>query len=164
MPTTTTIVSAKAAVPFAYRLVLTTIEPVIAALGALQVWFAPQDFLDIVARRAVAYAPPTQFVYTTLGGSWLYFAFVEAVVLRAFDDLALWRLLCAGMLLFSDAAYCHAAAQAVGGWAVFLRVQEWSWEDHLNFWLTAPMVAVRVLVVLGVGLKKDRPGSAAKTK
>lgn len=165
MPSSTT-VSATAAVPFVYRLILQTIEPVVAGLGGLQVWFAPADFLGILTRHAVPFSPPTRFLYTSLGGSWLYFAFVEAVVLRMFDDLALWRLLCVGMLI-SDAGYSQSAAQAVGGWAVFLRVWEWTAEDHLNFWLTAPMVLTRILLVLGIGLRTNVPartGPAAKTK
>jgi hypothetical protein len=91
-------------------------------------------------------------LYTELGGAWLYFAFVEAVVLRQFDDLRLWRLLCAAMLL-SDVAYCHSVAQAVGGWGPWLVLSDWTVADHAVFWSTAPFALVRVLVVLGVGVR-----------
>lgn len=87
-----------------------------------------------------------------MGGSWLYFAFVEAVVMRLFDDVRLWRLLCAGMLL-SDAAYCHAIAQGVGGWTAWGDIKAWTREDHTVFWATVPLVLVRILVVFGIGLK-----------
>ncbi|KAL1848936.1 hypothetical protein VTK73DRAFT_9981 [Phialemonium thermophilum] len=148
-------VSAEASVPFVYRLVLTTIEPLFATSGALMAFRSPAAYLSTMTRGATFFLPDTAFVYTELGGAWLLFAFLEAVVLRAFDDLRLWRLLCAGMLL-SDAAYCHSAAQAVGGWAQWVVLSRWTAEDWLVFWSTAPMVLVRVLIVLGVGVRVPR--------
>jgi len=145
---------ASAAIPFAYRLILTTVEPLLAAGGALLVLRTPAEYLSTMTRGSGAFAAGSTFLYTELGGAWLYFAFVEAVVLRVFDDVRLWRLLCAGMLL-SDAAYCHSAAQAVGGWAAWAHLAAWTSEDHLVFWTTAPMVLVRILVVLGVGVRTE---------
>ncbi|KAG6009437.1 hypothetical protein E4U21_002352 [Claviceps maximensis] len=158
----TLIVPATTTIPFFYRLILTTIEPLLALGGVLLVLAVPATYLIVVTRHRhdVSFDKDSRFLYTTLGGSWLYFAFVEAIVLRCFDDQRLWRLLCAGMLL-SDGGYCHAAAQAVGGWSVWARVGEWTVEDHLAFWLTAPMVIVRVLVVLRVGFKE---GEGRKVK
>lgn len=145
-------VSASATVPFIYGLLLTTLEPLFAANGAILVFRTPGAYLSTMTRHGAAFTAGSTFLYTSLGGSWLYFAFVEAVVLRAYDDLRLWRLLCAGMLL-SDVAFCHSAAQAVGGWARWLDLGAWTMDDHLVFWGTAPFVLVRVLLVLGVGVK-----------
>ncbi|KAK2611977.1 hypothetical protein QQS21_001942 [Conoideocrella luteorostrata] len=146
------VISASATIPFAYRFILTTLEPLFAACGAVLVLRAPASYLSTMTREQGVFTTDSTFLYTGLGGSWLYFAFVEAVVLRLFDDQSLWRLLCAGMLL-SDAAFCHSVAQAVGGWAAWVDIKAWTMEDHLAFWTTAPMVLVRVLVVLGVGVK-----------
>ncbi|KAG5929168.1 hypothetical protein E4U42_006896 [Claviceps africana] len=148
-------VPASTTIPFPYRLILTTIEPLLALGGVLLVLASPATYLASMTRHRVSFVPDSAFLYTSLGGSWLYFAFVEAVVLRCFDDQRLWRLLCAGMLL-SDGAFCHSVAQAVGGWAVWVRIGEWTMEDHLAFWTTAPMVAVRLLVVLGIGFETRR--------
>lgn len=158
--TQTEITPASAAVPLLFRLIITTIEPLFAASGALLVFRDPSAYLSVMTRGAVSFNAPSTFMYTTAGGSWLYFAFVEAVVLRLFDDLGLWRVLCTGMLL-SDVAYCHAAAQAVGGWAEWVDIAAWTKDDYVVFWSMAPMVLVRVLVVLGVGLKT---ASAAEKK
>ena len=148
-------VSASSSIPFIYRLVLTTIEPVFAASGALLAFRNPGGYLSTMTRSSASFAPSTTFLYTELGGAWLYFAFVEAVVLRRLDDLRLWRYLCAGMLL-SDVAYCHSAAQAVGGWAAWALLSDWRSDDWLVFITTAPMVLVRILIILGVGIRKPQ--------
>ncbi|KAJ9134069.1 hypothetical protein NKR19_g8794 [Coniochaeta hoffmannii] len=105
------ITSASASLPSIYSFTLTTLEPLFAINGVFLALFKPQSYLSTMTRDTATVAPDTRFLYTQLAGAWLFFAFVEAVVLRRFDDLRLWRLLCAAMLL-SDAAYCHSVAQA----------------------------------------------------
>jgi len=152
--------SAKASVPYIYGLILLTIEPLFAVMGSALVLIDPSTYLGSITRHSVAFAPDTTFLYTALGGSWLYFAFVEAVVLRLFDDLALWRVLCLGMLL-SDFAFCHSTAQAVGGWVAYAKIGDWTAEDWVAFASTAPMVLTRIFIVLGVGVKRP-PAAAVK--
>ncbi|OAR01510.1 hypothetical protein LLEC1_02608 [Akanthomyces lecanii] len=147
------ITPASAAVPLVFRLVLTVLEPLAALNGAWMCLRSPGSYLAIMTRGAAPLAASETFMYTTVGGSWMYFAFIQAVVMRLFDDVRLWRYLCAGILI-SDAAYCHAIAQAVGGWSVWLDVASWTKDDHMVFWATWPLVVVRILVVLGVGIKK----------
>lgn len=148
-----TTVSARAAVPPLYRHILLTIEPFLAVvLGSFLVFTFPRTYLASVTRNAMPFDPNTTFLYTALGGSWLYFAFIEVVMLRLVDDLFLWRVLCGGMLL-SDGAFLHATAQAVGGWGEYAKLGEWTGEDWAGFWLTAPMVLTRVAIVLGIGLR-----------
>lgn len=146
--------SAKAALPFIYRLVLLTIEPAFAVMGSILVLTNPAFYAGSVTRHALSFAPDTTFLYTGLGGAWLYFAFVEAVVLRLIDDLFLWRVLCFGML-FSDFTFIHSMAQAVGGWDVYSNLAEWTAEDWAGMAGTAPMVLIRILIVLGIGLRYD---------
>ncbi|KAK2054345.1 hypothetical protein LY76DRAFT_235931 [Colletotrichum caudatum] len=152
------VVKASAAVPGIYQLVL-TIEPILAVLGAVMVLHTPHQYLAGMTRNQTPYAPDVQFLYTQLGGAWLYFAFIEGVVLRLFDDLSLWRVLCAGMLL-SDAAYFHSTAQAVGGWDVWLDRSAWTVEDYSVFIASAPMLIVRCLIVLGVGIRVPKEAGA----
>ncbi|CAN8101777.1 unnamed protein product [Discula destructiva] len=149
--------SAKTAVPFVYRLILLTIEPLFAVMGSILVFTDPSTYAGSVTRHAVKFTPDTAFLYTGLGGAWLYFAFMEAVVLRLVDDLFLWRVLCFGMLL-SDVAFLHSMAQAVGGWAVYSSLAEWTAEDWVGMAATAPMVLTRILIVLGIGLRSDNKG------
>ncbi|KAJ3497357.1 hypothetical protein NLG97_g1968 [Lecanicillium saksenae] len=149
----TTIIPATATVPFVIRFILTVFEPLSALNGAWMCLHNPGSYLTIMTRNAFPFTKSETFMYTTVAGSWIYFAFIEAVVMRLFDDLRLWRYLCAGILI-NDAIYCHAIAQAVGGWAVWLDVASWTKDDHMVFWATWPLIIIRVMVVLGVGLKK----------
>ncbi|KAK1979847.1 hypothetical protein LZ30DRAFT_596007 [Colletotrichum cereale] len=156
-------VSAKAAVPGIYQFIFMTLEPIFALLGAVMVLHTPNQYLAGVTRNAIPYAPNTQFLYTQLGGGWLFFAFVEGVVLRLFDDLNLWRVVCAGMLL-SDAAYLHSTAQAVGGWELWLDRSKWTVEDYIILYTTAPMLIVRVLIVFGIGVRVPREADAKQSE
>ncbi|TQV99400.1 hypothetical protein V2A60_004878 [Cordyceps javanica] len=149
----TTITPATAAVPFIFRFVLTVLEPLAALNGAWMCLRKPGDYLTIMTRGAFPFTESETFMYTTVGGSWIYFAFIEAVVMRLFDDVRLWRYLCAGILI-NDLAYCHAIAQAVGGWNIWMDVSNWTKDDHMVFWSTWPLIIIRGLIVLGVGLKK----------
>lgn len=149
---------ASATIPFAYRLILTTIEPIVALGGAAQLLLSPATYLAILTRNRGTFTDDSAFLYTEVGGAVLYFTFIGAVVLRCFGDARLWRLVYSGMLL-SDAAYCHSVAQAVGGWASYSRIQDWTVEDYLHFMFTAFVVLTRILVVLGIGLKTGSAGS-----
>lgn len=136
-------------IPSSFRLTITTMEPVIALSGAIQALLSPSIYMASMTRGAVDFSPPMEFLHTELGGAWLYFAFIEAVVLRISDDERLWRFLCAGMLL-SDLAWCHSVAQAVGGWRIWTDITIWSAADHFMFWTSAPIAIMRLLIVLGV--------------
>ena len=146
-------ISATRTLPFTYRLILTTLEPLAALAGAFMALIEPARYLSTLASPRPSFDPQTSFLYTELCGAWLYFAFIEAVVLRKIDDLAVWKLLCWGMVL-SDICYCHSIAQAVGGWAEWVKVGNWRAEDWVVLASTAPQLLVRILVVLEVGYKK----------
>lgn len=73
------------------------------------------------------------------------------------NSLFLWRVLCAGMLT-SDTAFFFSMAQGVGGWGHYLALGEWTAEDWAGFVGTAPMVLTRILIVLGIGLRKGVTG------
>jgi len=142
--------SARETLPWIYQFTLTTFEPIIAILGAVQTFFVPASYLSTLTRDAVKLDPATTFLYTGYVGIWLYFAFIELVVLRLYDDLRLWKLLSLGMLL-SDAFYAHSVAQAVGGWQAWASVGEWTTKDTIVLASTAPQVVIRVLMLLGIG-------------
>lgn len=135
--------SATDAFPFVYRIILTTIEPILALLGAITVVINPAKYLGTMTRNTVDHDPPTAFLYTQLCGAWLVFAINEALVLRLVDDRRVWKLMCLGMLA-SDVCYMHSCAQAVGGWAEWAQLQHWSAEDWAVFITTFPPVMTRV--------------------
>ncbi|KFH44310.1 hypothetical protein ACRE_049600 [Hapsidospora chrysogenum ATCC 11550] len=78
----------------------------------------------------------------------------------------LWRYMCAGMLL-SDALHILVSVREHGGWEQSFaghRVAQWRVHDWLNFGIMWGMAAVRVCVVLGVGMGgwKGKAPAAAK--
>ena len=143
--------SASASIPYWCRLILLYIEPVFATNGALLCLFNPLKYLISMTRHsATTMDPSTKFIYTELAGSWFHFAFTEAVILRLVDDVRVWRLLSVGMIL-SDVWYAHSCAEAVGGWAQWLKIWEWTLEDWFISLGTWPMLAARVVIALKIG-------------
>jgi len=151
--TTKTTAKATEVLPFSYRLMLNTIEPILAFNGAMTTLFSPQWYLSMLSRDAIPFEPRTSFLYTELTGAWLMFAFNEALVLRLVDDIRIWTLLCWGMLL-SDLCYCHSCAQAVGGWSEWAKVGDWTAGDWMVLVTTFSPMLVRILVVLKIGYKR----------
>ncbi|KAH8900254.1 hypothetical protein GQ53DRAFT_741194 [Thozetella sp. PMI_491] len=159
---TANIISAKQTIPFAYRAILVTIEPLFALGGAFLAMRKPASYLATMTREAGVFRPETAFLYTQLGGGFLYFAFIELVILHSFDDRRLWRMLCLGMLL-SDFAHIFSTPQAVGGWISYASVSDWSMNDWVVVATTLPPVVVRLLIVFGVGMELPRaPAQSAK--
>lgn len=146
---------ASTSLPLAYRLTLLLLEPLSALNGAIMTFRTPADFIAKITHDSSLYSPANQFLYTQLGGAWLMFAFNEAVVMSLVDDLRVWRLLCAGMLV-SDAVYHVSSVQAVGGWDVFVQFGRWNAFDWAVFASAVWPMLVRMLVVAGVGVKKGK--------
>ncbi len=147
---TVTVISAKQTVPFIYRFILLVFEPFVAVAGAFFTLRRPATYLATLTRELVPFREDTSFLYSQLSGRWLLVAFIELFILNNFDDRRLWRTLCLGMLL-TDATYLHGCAQAVGGWASFVTVGNWTVNDWFVFVTALPPIVVRVLMVSSVG-------------
>ena len=65
-------------------------------------------------------------------------------------------------MLVSDVFYVWSLAQAVGGWAVWVRLGEWEGAEWVAMVGTVPFVVVRVCIVLGVGVREGRGGGMRK--
>ncbi|PWN87186.1 hypothetical protein FA10DRAFT_269787 [Acaromyces ingoldii] len=157
----------QAPIPIVYRLCINTIEPLLAFGGAVQTLFWPADFLAIMAHRpqtgdTPVYDVRTHFLYTSLTGAWLLFAYLEAVVLRLYpNDVQLWKRLIVPMLL-SDVLFCHSTALAVGGYGELLSVAHYTSADWLVCVTTWPLVLARVAFVLGVGLPSSTSSQGSR--
>ncbi|KXL45039.1 hypothetical protein M433DRAFT_67619 [Acidomyces richmondensis BFW] len=149
-------VSASSHIPWLYRAPLLYLEPLFALSGSLLSIFNPGDYLSTMSRGGVtSIQSGTEFIYTELAGGWLFFAFTEAVIFRLVDDVRTWRLLCFGML-FSDIAYCHSCAQAVGGWSSWIVLSDWTAADWTVTLTTWPFVIARIAIALGIGLRNHK--------
>ena len=154
---------ASSSIPSPYRVVLTTLEPLIALGGVLQALTTPEVYLQTMTRSRIPYDPATHFLYTELAGSWLFFVFLVVFALRHFDDLRVWRWVCVAVLL-QDVFFVWSVAEAVGGWDVWVDVAGWEVSDWLVFWTTLPGFLVRILIVLGIGVKDERGNVRGKRK
>lgn len=152
-------------IPSVYRLCINNVEPLLAFGGAMQTLFWPADYLATMAHRpqtgdTPAYDARTHFLYTSLTGAWILFAYLEAVFLRLYpNDVQLWKRLIVPMLL-SDLLFGHSTALAVGGYRELLSFTHYTAADWLVCLATWPLVLVRVAFVLGIGL----PSSQASKK
>ena len=135
------------------RLLLTTLEPLCAFFGVILLLTSPSIYLANLSRLHPGDLHPAalgaSWIYTQLAGGWLLIIFLEAILLRTVDDIKVWRLVCAGILL-SDALYTHSLAEAVGGWGEWVVVSKWTAMDWTAAVTTWPFVLTRVGIVLGL--------------
>lgn len=139
---------------FLYRAVILYFEPLGALVGTTLLHVQPDVFLggmDPVAK----YAPDNQVIYHQLAAAYLLFAFNEAVLLRATNDVQIWRYVLVGILL-CDALHLYGSWAALGG-SVFWNPQNWRWEDWFNLGTLWAQSAVRVAFLAGVGLTLEAP-------
>ncbi|KAI7279913.1 hypothetical protein KC345_g5073 [Hortaea werneckii] len=146
---------ASASVPQLLRVLLLYIEPLFTVGGILLLMLKPEAYTKDTTRSSMTSIDPKSiFVYTQLAGGWAHIAFSEAVILRLVDDVKVWKLICIGVLL-SDALYCHSMAQAVGGWATWIEIGEWSPQEWVATAMTWPFVLTRLAIVSGLAVKRD---------
>ncbi|KAI6858836.1 hypothetical protein D0864_13386 [Hortaea werneckii] len=146
---------ASASIPQALRVLLLYVEPLFTVGGILLLMLKPEAYTKDTTRSSMTIIDPKSiFVYTQLAGGWAHIAFSEAVILRLVDDVKVWKLICIGVLL-SDALYCHSMAQAVGGWATWIEIGEWSPQEWVATAMTWPFVLTRLAIVSGFAVKRD---------
>ncbi|RMZ12469.1 hypothetical protein D0860_02949 [Hortaea werneckii] len=136
---------ASASIPQVLRVLLLYIEPLFTVGGILLLMLKPEAYTKDTTRSSMTNIDPKSiFVYTQLAG----------VILRLVDDVKVWKLICIGVLL-SDALYCHSMAQAVGGWASWIEIGEWSPQEWVATAMTWPFVLTRLAIVSGLAVKRD---------
>lgn len=148
------IIKASTSVPFIYRLSITILEPLACMYGAWVSFTNPDHLIRYYfTRGAVANVTPgTETAYSQLGGMWYMFGFYEAILMPAVNDYHIWRIMCAGMIV-SDIIWLYAAAQGVGGWSQLATPSHWSLGEGTAILFALWCCTMRILVVLGVGVK-----------
>jgi hypothetical protein len=136
--------------PFVYILWHLYLEPIFALGGVYHLHFAPQEYFSYMPASST-YAPGSQIVYDQLAACYLFFAFVEGVLLRVVDDQQTWRTIVFGLLL-CDLGHCYAAVAEMG-WEV-LGGQMWRGKDGVTNCLNLLPVVIRMGYLLGVGVPK----------
>lgn len=132
-------------IPHPYRILFTTLEPLLATAGALQALFFPSALLSSTV-PSVPYAPNLSPLFTQMTGSWLMLAFHDFVTLRSVaaddnnsnneEEVRVWRHTLAASSI-SDVFYNASLVQGMGA-AVFFNPLRWD-----------PVTAVAVITSVG---------------
>ncbi|KAF2266321.1 hypothetical protein CC78DRAFT_154335 [Lojkania enalia] len=137
-------------VPLLYRLLFLYLEPLFAINGALLCLFSPATFLRTFSATAI-YASSNQPIYDQLAATYILFAFNEAIVLRTTKDLRVWRTIILGILV-CDVLHLYAAWRVLG--VSFWDPRDWRVEEWTNFGLLYGPGVIRVMFLLGIGIKE----------
>jgi len=153
---------ASTSVPYFSRFILTVFEPLSTMYGVYLAFADPNDLMhNHFSRGTMQYEPQTQVLYEQLAGMWTYLALIEALVLRGFDDLRLWKRVCVCSLV-CDVLYFHAVAGPVGGWLAFWDLARWTGWDYFINGLLLMLTFARLLVVLATGGLREKRGKASE--
>jgi len=142
-------------IPLFYRLWHLYLEPLFAISGAYYLHFAPALYHNFMP-RSTNYNASSQIVYDQLASSYLFFAFVEGVLLRVVDNLRMWRWIVAALLL-CDVGHCYAAWCEIGTDGL-LDLSLWTGEVGVANLLTVLPLFTRLAFVMGVGMGGEREG------
>lgn len=167
-------------VPLAYRIPLLYIEPLLALNGAAMLLISPTSFLTSMTPRydgnstaaVLATSLPSVTASDALSAvrvltdqlaiMQIVFAFNLGVALRLTRDLAVWRTLCAGMLM-SDVLHIAASVRELRREDA-LDPAVWRASDWFNFAILGGVGLVRLAVVLGIGLGRGSGEAVARRK
>ena len=146
-------------IPLPYRLLFLYVEPVCALFGAIINLVSPITYLLSLSPNATpsTYDPLTSPIYAQLAGHLLLFTWLQAVLLRSTDDLRVWKIVLAGIVL-CDLLHLWGSAQLLG-LRGFVDPRAWRLEEWVNFVMLYGPGAMRVVFCMGWGL-----GEEAKVK
>ncbi|KAK4554820.1 hypothetical protein LTR86_007968 [Recurvomyces mirabilis] len=150
-------------IPFLYRLFFLYIEPVATALGALYSF----DFLGLQMQymsmthplsAATALTVRESIILNQLANLYFVFAFNEALVLRATNDVSVWKVFLLGLLI---ADFGHLYSVHAMGSGIYWQAWTWSSMYWGNLGFVYVGASMRTAFLLGLGFAK---GSGKKVK
>ncbi|ETI28324.1 hypothetical protein G647_00773 [Cladophialophora carrionii CBS 160.54] len=140
-------------IPLAYRIFFLWIEPVATLAGAYYAWFKPSTYLEDThlpsAPGILGLPTSTHVVLRQLGNLYLAFALNEAFVLRATNDLKVWRSLLLGLLI---ADFGHLYSCYPLGVKTYYDLVNWNAMAYGNYLFVYCGAATRICFLLGVGM------------
>jgi hypothetical protein len=137
-----------------YRVFLLYIEPLSTIVGAYFAHFLPKTYLALTHLGSAPDAEEplpvaTAIVLTQLANLYLLFALNEGLVLRATNDLRVWRVLLFGLLL-ADFGHLYSVHQL--GFRVYLHFWTWNAMDWGNVGFVYLGAAIRIAFLCGLGV------------
>ncbi|KAI0878839.1 hypothetical protein GGS24DRAFT_344944 [Hypoxylon argillaceum] len=151
-------------IPTTYRLLFTTIEPLLAIAGAVQALFSPAALLRSTL-PSVPYVPALAPLFTQMTGAWLALAFHDVVTLRSAahrDDPRVWRHTLAASAV-SDVFYAASLAQSMGP-ARFFNPLRWDAVNAAAVVATVAPFVGKLFFLAGVGLPKASASAKKATE
>jgi hypothetical protein len=142
-------------IPPAYRFVFLYLEPLSILTGAVYAAFFQSVYLDLT-HAASAPGPSasvpisTSIVMTQLANLYLGLAFLEASVLRATDDVKVWKVFLIGLLL-ADVGHLYSVLPV--GSEIYWAYWRWNAIDWGNVAFVYFLAVTRICMLLGIGLK-----------
>lgn len=155
-----------APIPLPYTVFFLWVEPLATLLGALCAFFWPQSYLNLThpATALAKHLPmptATWVALRQLGNLYLAFAMTEAAVLRATNDLRVWRALLV-ILLIAD--FGHLFSCLPLGLKVYYEVNKWSAIDWGNIAFVYCGATMRICFLTAVGMGGPRKAKAKARK
>ncbi|KAL5122025.1 hypothetical protein ACEQ8H_000241 [Pleosporales sp. CAS-2024a] len=127
-------------------------EPLAALGGVYHLLFTPEQYFAFMPATA-RYAPESRILCNQLAASYLLFAAIEVLVLRATTDVRVWRAVVRALLL-CDVGHLYASWAEMGT-AGLLHVRAWSGYDAFTMMTFVVPFVLRVAFLLGVGIGDD---------
>lgn len=149
-------------IPLWYKLFCLYIEPVSTVVGAYYAWFEPVTYLELTHAQSapgiLGLPVATHVVLRQLANLYMAFTLNEALVLRATNDLRVWRILLLGLLI---ADFGHLYACFPLGISYYYDVANWNSIAWGNIAFVYCGATTRICFLLGIGFGGPKK---AKTK
>ena len=150
------------AVPFIYRAFFLCVEPLSVLAGAYLAHARQADYLRLSHAASAPSPVPmgTSIVLSQLANMYLFFALVEALVLRATSDIRVWKtlLFC---LLIGDFGHLYSVHQL--GLPIYWSAFDWNAIDWGNIPFVYLGATLRVAFLANVGLGAPKHGAKTRT-
>jgi hypothetical protein len=142
-----------AKIPLPYILFFHWIEPVATLAGAYYAWLKPTEYLQLThaasAPGLLGLPVATHVVLRQLGNLYVAFTLNEALVLRATNDLKVWRALLV-VLLIADFGHLYSCFPL--GLHTYYDVANWNAMAYGNYFFVYCGATTRICFLLNVGM------------
>jgi hypothetical protein len=140
-------------VPFIYRLILTTVDPLFCILGTYTHLAQPADTFSGYSPHAPAPTPPTIFLLDNLSTIFIMLFVMEVGLLRFTHprDIMAWRVVQAGGVLV-DVVMTYGAVRSMMAEGRWGDMGQWRGDDWKNVVGNSVFGLVRLGCALGIGM------------
>jgi hypothetical protein len=153
-------------IPLPYTVFFLWIEPFATLVGAFYAWFRPVEYLHLThaastPEKLLGLPVSTHVALRQLGNMYLAFALNEALVLRATNDLKVWRALLLGLLI---ADFGHLYSCYPLGLQAYYDFSKWTSIAYGNYLFVYFGATFRTCFLLNVGMGGPKRAKARARK